>query len=54
MQHWGRRNRRHNGVVNAKATLDLIIAHVPEGLLVSTISSPTDVLPLGTRVQSHF
>jgi hypothetical protein len=45
MQHQGARSRRHNGVVNAKATLDLIIVDVPEDLLVPTVSEPADAVP---------
>jgi hypothetical protein len=45
MQHRGARSRRHNGVVNAKATLDLIIVDVPEDLLVPTVSEPADAVP---------
>jgi hypothetical protein len=40
MQHQTGRNHNHNGVVNAKATLDLIIVDLPEGLPVPTVSSP--------------
>jgi hypothetical protein len=39
------RSRNVNGVVNAKATLDLIIVDLPEGLPVPTVSSPADVVP---------
>jgi hypothetical protein len=45
MQHQGARSRRHNGVVNAKATLDLIIVDVLEDLPVPTMSEPADVVP---------
>jgi hypothetical protein len=45
MQHQGARSRRHNGVVNAKATLDLIIVDVPEDLPIPTVLDPTDVVP---------
>jgi hypothetical protein len=45
MQHQGARSCRHNGVVNAQATLDLIIIDVPEDLHVPTMSNPTDVVP---------
>ena len=45
MQHQGARSRRHNGVVNAKATLDLIIVDVPEDLPISTMSEPADAVP---------
>jgi hypothetical protein len=45
MQHQWARSRRHNGVVNAKATLDLIIIDVPEDLPVPTVSDPTDAVP---------
>jgi hypothetical protein len=45
MQHQGRRSHRHNGFVNAKATLDLIIVDVPEDLPVPTVSDPADVVP---------
>jgi hypothetical protein len=45
MQHQGARSRRHNNVVNAKATLDLIIVDVPEDLLVPTVSDPAHVVP---------
>jgi hypothetical protein len=41
----GGRSRRHNGVVNAKATLNLIIVNVHEDLSVPTISDPIDVIP---------
>jgi hypothetical protein len=44
MQHEGARSRRLNGVVNAKATLDLIIVVVPGDLSVPTVSNPTDVV----------
>jgi hypothetical protein len=54
MQHQGARSRRHNGVMNAKATLDLIIVDVPEDLSVPTMSEPADQFPLGTRVRIHF
>jgi hypothetical protein len=54
MQHQGTRSRRHNGVVNAKATLDLIIVDVPEDLPVPIVSEPADVVSLGTRVRIHF
>jgi hypothetical protein len=46
MQHQEARNRKHNGIVNAKATLDLIIVDVPEDLPVPIVSDPTDVVPL--------
>jgi tRNA G10 N-methylase Trm11 len=46
MQNQGARSRRHNGVVNAKATLDLIIVDVPKDLHVPTVSNPVDVVPL--------
>jgi hypothetical protein len=39
------RSCRHNGVVNAKATLDLIIVDVPEDLPIPTMSDPTDAIP---------
>jgi hypothetical protein len=39
------RSRRHTGVVNAKATLELIIVDVPEDLPVPTVSDPADVVP---------
>jgi hypothetical protein len=45
MQHQGAWSRRHNGVVNAKATLDLIIVDVPKDLLVPTVSEPADAVP---------
>ena len=45
MQHQGTRSRRHNGVVNAKAILDLIIVDVPEDLPVPTMSKPVNVVP---------
>jgi hypothetical protein len=45
MQHQGARSRRHNGVVNAKATLDLIIVDVPKDLPVPTVSDPVDAVP---------
>jgi hypothetical protein len=45
VQHQGARSRRHNGVVNAKATLDLIIVDVLEDLLVPTVSEPADAIP---------
>jgi hypothetical protein len=45
MQHHGARSRRRNGVVNAKATLNLIIVDVPEDLLVPIVSDPADVVP---------
>jgi hypothetical protein len=45
MQHQTGRNRRHNGVVNAKATLNLIIIHILEDLPVPTVSVPADVVP---------
>jgi hypothetical protein len=54
MQHQGMRSRRHNGVVNAKATLDLIIIDVPEDLHIPTVSDPTNVGSLGTRGRIHF
>jgi hypothetical protein len=41
----GARSRRYNGVVNAKATLDLIIVDVPEDLPIPTVSEPADVVP---------
>ena len=40
------RGHRHNGVVNAKLIVDLIIVDVPEGLPIPTISNPEDVVPL--------
>jgi hypothetical protein len=45
MQHQGVRSHRHNSVVNAKATLDLIIVDVPEDLPVPIVSEPADVVP---------
>jgi hypothetical protein len=45
MQHQGRRSHRHNGFVNAKPTVDLIIVDVLEGLPVPTASDLTDVVP---------
>jgi hypothetical protein len=45
MQHQGVRSRRHNGVVNAKATLDLIIVDVPKDLPIPIVSDPTDAVP---------
>jgi hypothetical protein len=45
MQYQEARSSRHNGVVNAKATLDLIIVDVPEDLPVPTVSKPTDAVP---------
>jgi hypothetical protein len=45
MQHQGARSRRHNSVVNAKATLDLIIVEVPEDLPIPTVSNPANVVP---------
>jgi hypothetical protein len=45
MQHQEARSRRHNGVVNAKATLDLIIVDVLEDLPVPTVSDPANVVP---------
>jgi hypothetical protein len=40
--------------VNAKATLDLIIVDVPEGLLVPTVSSPADVVPPWKQITKSF
>jgi hypothetical protein len=45
VQHQGARSRRHNGVVNAKATLDLIIVDVPEDLHIPTVLEPAGVVP---------
>jgi hypothetical protein len=45
MQHQGERNRRHNDVVNAKATLDFIIVDVPKDLPIPTVSEPADAVP---------
>jgi hypothetical protein len=45
MQHQIGKSRIHNSVVNAKATMDLIIVDVPEGLLVPTVSALIDVGP---------
>jgi hypothetical protein len=45
MQHQRARSRRHNGVVNTKATLNLIIVDVPEDLPVPTVSEQPDVVP---------
>jgi hypothetical protein len=45
MQHQGARSHRHNGIVNAKASLDLIIIDVPEILPIPIVSDPTDVVP---------
>jgi hypothetical protein len=45
VQHQGTRSRRHNGIMNAKATLDLIIVDIPEDLPVLTILEPADVVP---------
>jgi hypothetical protein len=42
MQHQGGKSHGHNGVVNAKATLDLIIVDVPESLHVPIVSSLAD------------
>ena len=39
------RSCRYNGVVSAKATLDLIIVDVPEDLPVPTISELADAVP---------
>ena len=44
MQHQGARSCRHNGVVNAKATLDLIIVDVSEDLPVPTMSELANVV----------
>jgi hypothetical protein len=41
----GARSRRHSDVVNAKATLDLIIVDVLEDLPVPTVSDPANVVP---------
>jgi hypothetical protein len=55
MQHQMRRSCRHNGVVNAKATLDLIIVDFPEGLPVPTLSTPTDIgSPWNKNAESFF
>jgi hypothetical protein len=43
MQHRTGRSRIYNGVVNAKATVDLIIVDVLEGLPVPTMSAPANV-----------
>jgi hypothetical protein len=49
------RSRRYNGVVNAKAILDLIIVDVPKGLPVPTVSTPIDVvLPWNKSAQSFL
>jgi hypothetical protein len=45
MQQQGARSRRHNGVMNDKATLDLIIVDVPKDLPVPTVSKPADAVP---------
>jgi hypothetical protein len=45
MQHQGARSHRYNGVVNAKATLDLIIVNVPEALPIPTVLEPVDAVP---------
>jgi hypothetical protein len=45
VQHQGARSCGHNGVVNAKATLDLIIVDVPEDLPVPTVLEPADDVP---------
>jgi hypothetical protein len=48
------RSRNVNSVVNAKATLDLIIVDLPEGLLVPTVSSPVDVVPPWNHCSESF
>jgi hypothetical protein len=45
VQNQRARSRRHNGVVNAKATLDLIIVDVHKDLLVPTVLEPADAVP---------
>jgi hypothetical protein len=45
VQHQGARSHRRNGVVNAKATLDLIIVDVPKDLPIPIVSEPADVVP---------
>jgi hypothetical protein len=45
VQHQGARSRRYNGVVNAKATLDLIIVDVPKDLPILIVLELADVVP---------
>jgi hypothetical protein len=54
MQHQRGRSRRHNGVVNAKATIDFIIVDIHEGLFVLSVSSPTDVVPPWNQSSESF
>jgi hypothetical protein len=44
-KHQGARSHRHNDVVIAKGTLDLIIVDVPEDLPVPTMLEPADIVP---------
>jgi hypothetical protein len=39
-------SHRHNGVVNAKPIVDLIIVEVPKGLPVHTVSDLADIVTL--------
>jgi hypothetical protein len=54
MQNQTGRSHRHSGVVNAKATLDLIIVDVPEGHLVLFVSTLVDVVPLWNKSTKSF
>jgi hypothetical protein len=54
MQHQMGRSRNVNSVVNAKATLDLIIVDLPEGLAVPTVSSLADVVPPWNHCSESF
>jgi hypothetical protein len=54
MQHQRGRSCKHNGVVNAKATLDLIIVDIPKGLPVPTMSTLIDVLPPWNKSEELF
>jgi hypothetical protein len=48
------RSRNVNGVVNAKATLNLIIVDLPKGVPVPIVSSPTNVVPPWNHCSESF
>jgi hypothetical protein len=54
MQHQMGRSRRHNGVVNVKATLDVIIVDIPKGLPVLIVSILIDVVPFWNKSAQSF
>jgi hypothetical protein len=54
IQHQKGRSHRYSVVVSAKATLDMIIVNIPEGLPIPIVSIPANVVTPWNKFEESF